>query len=262
MTAARIPDPRSLADLAARELPGQVHVWRAPLDLETEQLQLLRGLLSADERLRAAAFRFRSDRDRFAAGRGWLRWLLGRYLGRTPAGVRLRNDAGGKPALAGEADDGLRFNVSHSAGLALVAMTWAREVGVDVERIGDDFPGLDVARRFFSRGEVAVLEALPPAFRIRAFYDCWTRKEAYLKARGVGLALALDRFEVSFGPGQAPALRVAGSGGDAFDPDEDELRRWSVHALDAGPGYAAALVLEGSAGRIRTADCEPRWLRD
>jgi 4'-phosphopantetheinyl transferase len=235
----------------------EVHVWRAPLDLPAPALLRLQDTLTADERARAAAYRFRWDHDRFTAARGWLRWVLGRYAG-TPAGhLRFQVGEGGKPALSGRAGESLRFNLSHSDGLALVAISPGREVGVDLELVRDEFPGMETARRFFSAGEVAALEALPQGSRARAFFDCWSRKEAYMKACGVGLALALDRFEVTFGPGRPPELHSAGWARGEPGPDEAQMRLWTLHALDAGPAYAAALVLAGGPARVRNFNCEP-----
>jgi 4'-phosphopantetheinyl transferase len=199
------------------------------------------------------AFRFQWDRGRFVAARGWLRWVLGRYLDRAPQDLRFRSDSGGKPALAGPGDGFLRFNVSHSGGLALVAVTAGREIGVDVERISGGFPGLEVAERFFARAEVDRLGSLPEELQTQAFFACWTRKEAYVKARGVGQALPLDQFEVSLAPDEPPTLRSTGV-------DESELRRWSLHVVDVGKEHAAAVVLEGPEVRVRCLDCDPSWL--
>ncbi len=216
---------------------GEVHVWRAVLDTSERHRKGLLATLSPDERARADRFHFERDRVHFITGRGWLRAILARYLETAPAALRFHYGPHGKPRLAGAFSDRLRFNVSHSHGLALYAVAVDRELGVDIERIE---PRLEhgIAERFFSPGEVATLRALPRHVQREAFFTCWTRKEAYVKARGKGLTLRLDQFDVSLSPGEPAALlRTAG--------DPDEALRWSLRELAPGPGYSAALVAEG-----------------
>ncbi|HEV7217131.1 MAG TPA: 4'-phosphopantetheinyl transferase superfamily protein, partial [Chloroflexota bacterium] len=133
---------------------------------------------------------------------------------------------------------GLRFNLSHTDGLALLAVTRERELGIDVERVRKGIAREGIAERFFTTTEVADLRALPADSQDDAFFACWTRKEAYVKARGEGLSIPLDQFAVSLLPGEPAALLHV-----ALDPDE--VKRWSLHDLDAGPGYRAALLVEG-----------------
>lgn len=224
---------------------GEVHVWLADLDQGEETLRRLSGLLSEDELTRAARFHFRRDRDRFVAARGALRGILGRYVGAEPRLLRFSYDHYGKPSLRGEdSRDGLRFNVSHSGGVALYALARGREVGVDVELVREEFAGFDIAERFFSEREVSALRALPPREHARAFFDCWTRKEAYIKARGEGLSHPLHRFAVSLAPGEAAALLWTGE-------DPREAARWSLVALPLGESYRAALAVEGEAPALR-----------
>jgi len=221
----------------------EVHVWRASLHLEASRLESLLPTLAEDERARAARFYFPKDRDHFVAGRGILRALLARYLGAHPADLRFRYSPKGKPALVPEFDAGaLRFNVSHSHGLALYAVTRGHDLGVDVERIQ---PRLEerIAERFFSPREVAALQTLPPPLQHEAFFACWTRKEAYIKATGEGLSLGLDQFAVSLVPGEPAALLWT-------EGDPQEARRWCLHALDPGPGYAAAICVGGHDWRL------------
>src|SRR5262249_38196538 len=144
----------------------------------------------------------------------------------------------GKPALAGQGRAGLRFNVAHSEGWALIAVTRGREVGVDLERLRAEVATPEIAARFFSPRECEALQALPGPLRAEAFFRCWTRKEAYLKATGAGLSVALDRFAVTLDPG-APAALVE------HRDDPDEVKRWSLRELPAPPGFAAALAVEG-----------------
>ena len=226
--------PRAVPGLG----PGDVHVWRAELDLPVAAVAALDALLSGDERDRAARFHFERDRRRFTVARGGLRALLGAYLGAPAAAIAFDYGSHGKPRLAGALTAGdLRFNVSHSAGVALYAVARGREVGVDVEGHREDFATAEIAERFFSPAERQALAALPPDRRCEAFFACWARKEAYIKARGLGLSLALDAFDVSLAPGEPAALL-------ATRDDPAERDRWSVRALDPGPGLAGAIAAE------------------
>ena len=221
--------------------PADVHVWKTALDVAPPAVARLSRSLSQDERGRAERFHFERDRVRFTVARGALRALLGRYLGVAPAALRFDYGAHGKPALAapvaGPSGWDLRFNVSHSAGVALYAVARGREVGVDVEGHRADFATAEIAERFFSPAERRALAALPPERRCEAFFACWARKEAYIKARGLGLSLALDGFDVSLVPGEPAALL-------ATRDDPLERDRWSLRALDPGPGLAGAVVGE------------------
>ncbi len=225
----------------------EVHVWRAALDLPAATLAALRGTLAADEQERAGRFHFAHDRDHFTAARGILRALLGRYLDRNPAQLEFSYGPVGKPVLAPAWAADWRFNVSHSGGIALYAFARGREVGVDVERVRPEYPGEPVARRFFSPAEVAALAAVPPDRRREAFFLCWTRKEAYIKATGRGLSQPLERFDVELTPGRPAALL-------AHRDEPAEAARWSMRNVDPGPGYAGALAVEGHGWRLWRGD--------
>lgn len=223
---------------------GEVHVWRASLECAGPLLLSLRATLAPDEQARAARFHFRKDRDHFTAARGLLRAILARYSGREPARLRFGSGPYGKPFLEGErGPGGLRFNVSHAGGLALFALARGREVGVDLERVRDDFEHLEIAGRFFSAREVEALRALPPEARTRAFFNCWARKEAYIKARGEGLSHPLHAFDVTLAPGEEAALTRTGN-------DPSEAARWAMRELFPGPGFQAAVVAEGGPFRL------------
>lgn len=213
---------------------GEVHVWRIWLDQHPAVVRQLWGMLSDAERARALQFRFARDRDRFIVAHAALRSILSRYLGIAPADVRFHTSAYGKPVI--DADTVIRFNLSHSGDLALCAIAGEREVGVDVEQIRPDLEWEGLARRFFSADEVAALEALDPGDRLDGFMRCWTRKEAYLKARGEGLALPLDSFSV------LPA------------PDPSIAERWQIVDLTPAPAYVAALAVEGDVRVMRCTD--------
>ena len=222
----------------------EVHVWRATLDQPKSQSESFLPTLAADERTRAEQFYFETHRERFIVARGVLRAILGCYLNRAPECLTFCYGAHGKPALAGDADlDTIRFNVSHSHGVALKQVTRGREVGIDLERICFDLKVMEIAERFFSRREVAMLQTLPPGMQRQAFFRCWTRKEAYIKARGEGLSLPLDQFDVSLVSGESEiALGI--------QRDPFEASRWSLRELPAATDYVAALAVEGHGWRL------------
>lgn len=230
-----------------------VHVWRTSLELGADHVQRLRRTLSADEIVRAERFHFEKDRRHFIIARGVLRIILSRYLGLGPHQLGFCYSSYGKPALAtAPGRDWLRFNVSHSHELALYAITRGREVGIDVEYMRDSVATDMIAERYFSPREVTTFRALPASQRREAFFTCWTRKEAYIKARGEGLSFPLDRFDVSLVPGEPPALlRTLG--------DPHEAARWSLAALTPGTGYAAALVVEGHGWQLTCWQWVPSW---
>ena len=221
----------------------EVHVWRAGLGVAPSQLETLSAILSVDEKKRAERFHFKEDRGEFIAGRVLLRILLGRYVQRAPSQLQFSYGPSGKPRLAGE-DPSLRFNLSHSHGLALYAFIRGRELGVDLEWMKRNADAEKIAERFFSAQEVVTLRALPAREKEKAFFDCWTRKEAYIKAKGDGLTAPLDGFSVSLSPGEPAALLNV-------KDDPAEVSRWSLRELDPGPGYAAALAVEGNDWRLR-----------
>jgi len=225
--------------------PDRIDVWGVSLAPGRCDLERLRSTLSEDERSRAARFHFERDGRRFILSHGLLRVVLGRYLGLDPARLEFGLGPHGKPALAGKAgDSGLRFNLSHSGDLALYAVTRGREVGVDVERIRAGINWEALARRFFSAREMAALRALPPEDRVRGFFTCWTRKEAYLKARGEGLSLSLGGFSVSAAPGAEPALLEV-------EGEPEEPSRWRLVDLCPAEGYAATLAAEAGPWEVR-----------
>ena len=217
----------------------QVHVFCTCLDQPASRLQELAQTLSESEQIRAERFYFEQDRQRFTIGRGLLRTILACYLDIEPSRVQFCYGSKGKPALAPNCGKGeIHFNLSHSQGLALYAVTSKREIGVDIEHIRPIPEAEQIVKRFFSVRENAVFLALPPSQKQEAFFNCWTRKEAYLKAIGDGLARPLDQIEVTLTPGEvAKLLSIA-----------DEPRAaasWSLQQLTPASSYVAALVVEG-----------------
>jgi 4'-phosphopantetheinyl transferase len=218
---------------------NQVHVWCVALDQPDSRVRSLWHTLAPDEQGRAERFHFRRDREHFIIARGLLRQLIGRYLGIEAHRLRFCYNSYGKPGLAEELNPSpISFNLSHSQGLALFAFTHQRELGVDIEYVRPEVVKERIAEHFFSRQEVAVLRALPAAMQAEAFFNCWTRKEAYVKAKGEGLSLPLDQFDVSLTPGDEAALL-------ATRGDPREASRWSLQALHPAPDYIGALALEG-----------------
>ena len=218
---------------------NEVHVWRAALDEPSPRIDSFLHTLAADEKTRAQRFYFQRDRERFITAHGVLRAILGFYLNRAAKCLSFCYGSHGKPALAWESGgDAIRFNMSHSHGVALYAVARGREVGIDLEFIRCDLEVEQIAERCFSRREIATLRALPTDLRKYAFFLCWTRKEAYIKARGEALSLPLDQFDVSLIPGEPAALL-------STQPDSDEALRWSLQELTLASGYVAALAVEG-----------------
>jgi len=225
--------------LATPELaPGEIHVWRASLSADEAMLRSFEATLADQERERARRFIFARDRDRYIAARGVLRDLLGKYRRRAPESIEFVYGPFGKPDIASAAPrPEIRFNLSHSHGLVVVAIGREREVGIDVELIRPDFASEAIAKRYFSAKEIDELSKLPAELRTEGFFLCWTRKEAYIKAKGDGLQIPLDSFDVSLSPGRPATLSSV---------DEP---RWGIKSLAPSliseRHYAAAIVAEG-----------------
>lgn len=220
-------------------MSDEVHVWRADLNCGAATVQLLREFLTPEEKDRADRFYFRQDHIHYTVAHAVLRQLLGRYLGILPSEVRLSSAQFGKPELdISLSRQDLRFNMSHAHDHALYGFSLRREVGIDIEFVREDFATLEIAEQFFSTGEVRQLNSLPRQQQARAFFNCWTRKEAYIKALGEGLSHPLDQFTVSLAPGEPARLLSTKS-------RPQELARWFLVELFPGAGYVAALAVEG-----------------
>ena len=217
---------------------GDVHVWRVSLHTASAQAQKLYWLLGDDEVNRAQRFYFSRDRDSFVVVRGFLRVFLGTYLQISPQEIKFQYSARGKPLLvSNQTNAALNFNLSHSHELALLTFTYNQAIGIDLEYIRPEIVREQIAERFFSVQETATLRELPESLQPAAFYDCWTRKEAFVKATGEGLSRPLDQFSMSLTPGEpARLLHVQG------EPQEPST--WLIQDLDAGSGYRAALAVK------------------
>jgi 4'-phosphopantetheinyl transferase len=242
MTGWQQPPPPDALALAA----GDVHVWRIALDPPAGAVAALARTLSDDEHGRAARFHFDRDRIAFTVARGALRTLAGRYLGEPPARLAFGYRERGKPYLTAP-PGALRFNVSHSGQRALVAFARDRELGVDVELCRELSDLRSLARTAFSPAEYAALCRLAPDAQLEAFFACWSRKEAVIKATGEGVA-QLAAFDVNLAPGEPARLL-------RFDGEPPDALRWSLHDLPAIPGHAAALACERTAGPAPRITC-------
>jgi 4'-phosphopantetheinyl transferase len=232
--------------LAAQELleirAEEAHVWSASLDLDETTIRPLERLLSLDERERAGRFLFARHRRRFVVGRGVLRTILSRYTATDPGEIAISYDMHGKPFLSSPCGPSeIAFNVSHAGDIALIAVARGRGIGIDIEQIRKHARYAEVARRFFSPHEQNVLDSTPETEREKMFVVLWTRKEACVKASGLGLlAFALPSFDVS---SHAKEPRVIVSGGK-------DTHSWTVVDVETVSGYAAACAVDGVGLRI------------
>jgi 4'-phosphopantetheinyl transferase len=222
----------------------EVHVWHVDLVAWYEEADSLLELLSAEEQERAARFKFPEPRNQYLISRALLRRALGRYLKIEATEVRFQTATNGKPELAADSD--LRFNLSHTQGATVFAITRKRRVGVDVERIRQDTNVMELAERFFSRQEVQWLRSQPASEVVASFFSCWTAKEAYIKAQGEGLSMPLSGFGVvPIPPDASSELQL-----EVYD-DPEESKRWFIWRLDIEPDLRAALAVDGESCRVR-----------
>jgi 4'-phosphopantetheinyl transferase len=246
-----------------RQLDGtlpddEVHVWQVDLVAWEKEADALLELLDPQEQERAARFKFPEPRSQFVISRALLRRTLGRYLQVDAREVRFRTTANGKPELAAHRDrrsndrqaSDLRFNLSHTKGMTVIAVVRRRDLGVDVERIRLDTNAMELAERFFSHPEVEWLRSQPADQHIPSFFSCWTAKEAYIKAHGDGLSLPLSSF------GVLPRLTASELQLQVY-ADPEESRRWSMWGLELGPALRAALAVEGQNCQVRIGQWPP-----
>ena len=220
------------------QVPGEreAHLWLVSLAVKPEDLSDFKSILSRDERDRAERFREKRHAQRYVVARGALRSLLGAYLGLGADELQFAYDSSGKPRLADERTS-LGFNVSHSGDWALLGFTGCHKIGVDLEWVQGEIEFVDLAKRFFSPNEIQKLFSLPADQQRQAFYSGWTRKEAFLKARGEGLSRGLDRVEVSLAPDE-PAAIIEASG------ELEACRAWTIQHLSPLPEYIGAAAVD------------------
>ncbi len=223
---------------------SKIDVWAVPLDLGEDCIAKCHELLSEDEINRAQRFHFEADQRRFTIARGSLRQLIGRYLRCNPHSIVFQTNEYGKPRLGKENDIPLCFNISHSGEMAVMAFSYGRELGVDIELIREDIEYQSLSERFFSKTETLMLKSLAEKDRLKCFYATWTRKEAFIKAVGKGLSIPLDQFDVSVGLEVSPAL---------LDVRYDcpNSNGWFMSEIALNDFFAGALVVEGENVKIR-----------
>jgi 4'-phosphopantetheinyl transferase len=235
--------PELAAWSVVRSVPAlggaDIHLWCGRLADDSAAHAVFWQYLSEDEREQAARFHFEPDRRRYIAARGMLRHIVACYVAERPDQLRIRYEKHGRPALVAQPDKCLNFNMSHSGELVVLAVARTRQIGIDVEEIRPDIEAEKIAERFFSPHELRMIQSLPSAQRSRAFFCCWTRKEAYVKACGGGLAIPLNSFDVTLVPG-TPARFTRG-----VDPS------WQLLGFEAANGYPAALAYNGGPAHVR-----------
>jgi 4'-phosphopantetheinyl transferase len=224
---------------------NEVHVWLIQTRQANAPLARVTVCLSDAERDRANRFKFDVDRERYIVSHTAMRSILARYLGCDPSEIAYAIGAHGKPELAPASRIlQLEFNLSHSNDAALVAVAPGRAVGVDIEHIQQKLGWQEIADRFFAPGEIQKLHALPSGEQLRAFFTCWTRKEAYIKAKGGGLSIPLQEFEVSLARDEDPAILWHAEGAQETQP-------WQFGAIDSPAGYVASIAVEGGGSVVR-----------
>lgn len=231
---------------------GEVHVWRFNLASGPDVEQVFRQVLDEPETVRADRFIRPEHRTRFAVGRGVLRYLLGRYTDTPPSEIHFDYNAHGKPSLA-DADAGIEFNVSNTGSLGVIAITAGQPIGIDIERYRKKLEMEKVARRFFAPAEVDFLFELEPELRTRAFYRCWSSKEAIMKACGRGLSLGLSRFEVNVDPDASPRLLTA-------PPELGDIEHWQMESIPMEPEVEGIIALEGTVDSAKLFQIDPASL--
>ena len=215
-----------------------IHIWQRQLACERQVIESLRRVLARDELERAERFHFAANRDEYIVARGTLRTLLGEYLACSPEKICFTYSQYGRPHLdSTDHGESIEFNISHSGNIVVLAFTRNRRIGIDIEHLRSDFSTTEIAQRFFSLAEREALRQVPMEQRHEAFFICWTRKEAFIKALGEGLSHPLDQFDVSLVPGLPAALL-------ATRPDATDARRWSLWNLSVPAGYSGALAAE------------------
>jgi 4'-phosphopantetheinyl transferase len=222
---------------------SEAHIWRADLAVfDTSFQSKFLQLLSPDEQIRAQKFRFVKDSNNFINARGILRSLIGKYLDINPAEISFQYSKFGKPVISN--NDSLQFNISHSQNMALFAFTAKFNIGVDVEFVNPDIEVKDIAANFFSANERKNLLALPNEEQAAGFFNCWTRKEAFIKAVGEGLSFPLDSFEVSLKPSEPARLLATNWAPDA-------ISKWSLYPMSPAENFVGCVAIEGLVDQVR-----------
>ncbi len=231
-------EPASSCDF---NLKDQAHIWKIPLNISNAHSKQFLRSFDDGERERAKRFYFEKDRKSYISTRGQLRFLLGKYLQRVPTDFKFSYNEWGKPFLK---DMNIQFNVSHSKAVGLLGFCLDHPIGVDIEWKRPDFGGLKIARRFFSDSEISELEGLSGKDQLQGFFNAWSRKEAYIKAVGKGLAIPLGKFSVSLAPNKECAIRNT-------DHDPEAIHKYKLINVNSDPEYASAVVVHSNIEQIR-----------
>ncbi|MEM9363758.1 MAG: 4'-phosphopantetheinyl transferase superfamily protein [Bacteroidota bacterium] len=221
---------------------NEIHLWQIPLDAQIDEVETYFNILSSDERERAQKFHFKKDRNCFVITRGVLRILSAKYVSKKPMEISFGLEEYGKPKL--EHRTSLNFNVSHSGNMALIGFVHNHAVGLDVEYIKRDIDVLDIAQNFFSKNEIEALNAIELNKQYEAFYRCWTRKEAFIKAEGSGLSFPLDRFSVSMEKDDEASLYWV-------DWNSYEKEKWDIFSFKPNEDYIAAVTVKAKGYSLR-----------
>ncbi len=229
--------------LSSSLIPGTVHVWRTQLDDSSERVARLRRYLSAEEQTRADRCRIPHPQYQFVVTRGILRTLLSRYIGVSPSDVHFMTQSQGKPMLRTPSFLPIQFNVSHTKGMALIAITLEHPIGIDVEWIDRKTPDKDIAERYFSAQESAYLASLPQPERTHQFFSYWTCKEAYLKMKGTGITGGLDRSEILMEPDQNEVQRSSLN-------QEEKTEDFLLYRMTVSPEHVGAVAIACSSTQI------------
>jgi 4'-phosphopantetheinyl transferase len=229
---------------------NEIHIWRNPLDRDGFTIKKYGKILSQEEFARAVRFHFERDKRRFVMSRVGLRMVLGWYLGLSPDQIRFHYGEYGKPSLGNEHKGGLiQFNMAHSSELAICAFVRNISVGVDIEKIRT-LPDADqIAERFFSAAEYSDYQTVFDAQKSLAFFNCWTRKEAFIKAIGEGLSYPLHKFEVTLIPDDSAELR------EIYD-DPQEAANWEIRSFIPAQGYLGAVAIREQGLKVRFFESE------
>ena len=217
-----------------------LHIWKSPLNIDVQRVQFLKSLLSTDETKRAERFYFDKDKEHFEVGRGILRVLLGNYLNINPKKIKFHYNQFGKPFITDQFKNSkIQFNLSHSKDMLVLVFCKTANVGIDIEFMRTDFDLLRLARQFFSKREVKELISTPSNLLREAFFNCWTRKEAFIKAKGKGLSIPLDKFDVSSAPGKPARLCY-------YNENPSEISDWFLYELNGiGENYISSVAIKG-----------------
>lgn len=224
------------------KLKNAAHLWYASFSNNTNNLSYYLELLSADEIKKASKFKFEINQQQFIIARGILRLLSGKYLNIKPNAIDFKYGEYGKPEYGFHSD--LKFNISHSGDLIVLGFVKDFDIGVDVEKVKNDFDVLEIASNFFSALEIETLKKVPKAQQVEYFYRCWTRKESFIKAKSLGLSFPLDSFSVCIHSDKKSELLET-------KWDAAEKHQWKLFTLSPKPDYLSAISIQGNIKTVK-----------